>query len=477
MTKSSKNAGSVGSSNVTEMIIHFDNEWSGFGKRIVWYDAKGENETKILLVPEVADNNSTYKTYVPQTVTGVEGWCSFTVEGYYESNPESVHKSVSERLFVSYSPKTVQSKFSPDEALQLHYEFEQLMPKVNKIIESAKKETESLSENLSLWENYNEKTFYKPGNKATFGGRCYVCINEVCGISPINERYWLMISDRGEKGDKGPQGPQGTRGEKGSKGDRGEKGDKGDRGEQGIQGVNGVTVPSDGFYSFNVDEDGNLCINYPDKTTPPDITLNENGELILKINEDNSYNLGRVKGDKGADGYTPVKGIDYFTAEDIDGLNIPYDEVKSLHYYGDKSIVPNVDVTLRAIYDDGWMVSEEVDIVKLENYSEYEQTVVLPERCGMLFTWEKGKFLESNGTEADGSKVTKVIVPRLDIDENPEMNSVYKDNFEPFFPNLETLVKCDIVTKEYVDEKNGDINTALENIISIQNTLIGGEGV
>lgn len=32
------------------------------------------------------------------------------------------------------------------------------------------------------------------------------------------------------------------------------------------------------------------------------------------------------KGEKGADGYTPVKGIDYFTAEDISELNIPSEE-------------------------------------------------------------------------------------------------------------------------------------------------------
>ena len=65
---------------------------------------------------------------------------------------------------------------------------------------------------------------------------------------------------KGEKGDTGAQGPQGV---------KGDKGDKGDTGEQGIQGVQGL------------------------------------------------------KGDKGDNGYTPQKGVDYFTKEDIEELNIP----------------------------------------------------------------------------------------------------------------------------------------------------------
>ena len=65
---------------------------------------------------------------------------------------------------------------------------------------------------------------------------------------------------KGEKGDTGAQGVQGI---------QGIQGEKGDTGEQGLKGVKGD------------------------------------------------------KGDKGTDGYTPQKGVDYFTAEDIAGLNIP----------------------------------------------------------------------------------------------------------------------------------------------------------
>ena len=59
----------------------------------------------------------------------------------------------------------------------------------------------------------------------------------------------------------GPEGKQGKDGERGIQGPRGQQGDKGDKGD---------------------------------------------------------------KGDTGNDGHTPVKGVDYFTSEDIASLNIPY---------------------------------------------------------------------------------------------------------------------------------------------------------
>ena len=85
----------------------------------------------------------------------------------------------------------------------------------------------------------------------------------------------------GPKGDTGPQGPKGNDGSPGPQGERGlqgEKGDKGDKGDQGIQGVQGLK--------------------------------GDKGDT-------------GSQGPKGDDGYTPVKGVDYFTASDIASLNIP----------------------------------------------------------------------------------------------------------------------------------------------------------
>ena len=62
------------------------------------------------------------------------------------------------------------------------------------------------------------------------------------------------------------------------------KGEKGDTGAQGVQGIQGIQ--------------------------------GEKGDT-------GAQGLKGDKGDKGDDGYTPQKGVDYFTDEDIAGLNIP----------------------------------------------------------------------------------------------------------------------------------------------------------
>lgn len=303
VTKSAKNVGAAGSANTAELIIVFDESWTSFAKRIIWRDSKGENETSVILIPDAEGATSRYVTAVPATVMTEQGWCSFTVEGYYSGTPEKIMKSITDYLFVGYSlsgdeilPPT------PSEAMQLQAEFEGLMPRVSALMQETKDEISSLSKNINFWEIYSEQTHYTKGNKVTYNGRCYVSVKESYGIAPENEEHWLMISDRGEKGPQGNQGPQGIQGERGEQGKQGEKGDKGDKGEKGDRGERGLspsTVPANGFYTFSVDENGDLWLHYPDETNIPDVSLSENGELILSVAGENSpsLNLGRVKAD------------------------------------------------------------------------------------------------------------------------------------------------------------------------------------
>lgn len=89
---------------------------------------------------------------------------------------------------------------------------------------------------------------------------------------------------KGEKGDCGPQGEKGDTGAQGVQGIQGEKGQKGDKGDKG------------------------------DPFTYTDFTAEQLAELKGEKGDN---------GIDGEDGYTPQKGVDYFTVEDIAGLNIP----------------------------------------------------------------------------------------------------------------------------------------------------------
>lgn len=93
---------------------------------------------------------------------------------------------------------------------------------------------------------------------------------------------------KGDKGDKGDIGPEGPTGPKGDTGEKGEKGDKGDKGEQGPIGLTGPEGPAG--------KDG-------------------------KDGERGPQGPRGEQGPQGEDGYTPQKGIDYFTEEDLAFIN------------------------------------------------------------------------------------------------------------------------------------------------------------
>lgn len=116
--------------------------------------------------------------------------------------------------------------------------------------------------------------------------------------------------DKGERGDRGEQGAQGLQGIQGERGEQGQKGDKGDRGEQGIQGVQGAKGETGAQGAKGAD--GTPATHRWSGTT-------------LYITSASGTSFANLKGDKGdagqagangKDGYTPVKGVDYFT--DVD---------------------------------------------------------------------------------------------------------------------------------------------------------------
>lgn len=302
ISKSGKNAGGAGSGNSTVLKITFGSEWDAFAKRIIWRDARGENETSVLLSAGLTDK--AYTTVIPPEAVKYTGWCSFTIEGYYSGFPQRAVRSISDKLFVAYAEGAEEcAELTPPESMQLHEEFEQLLPSVKTLMESTEKKIDKELEQNSVWEDFSDEKLYYPGNKVFYGGSSYLCRKETIGTAPGDADCWQLIVSRGERGLIGLQGPRGIRGDKGDtgakgdKGDTGEKGDKGDKGDAGERGLSGTVVPANGFYSFSVDESGDLIVYYPDAEAKPQAELDENGELLLEVGG-NSYNMGSVKGDK-----------------------------------------------------------------------------------------------------------------------------------------------------------------------------------
>lgn len=56
---------------------------------------------------------------------------------------------------------------------------------------------------------------------------------------------------------------------------------KGERGERGERGASGVTATANGFFTLEVDGNGDLYVVTADGTTPPNFELDGNGNLYL----------------------------------------------------------------------------------------------------------------------------------------------------------------------------------------------------
>ena len=203
-------------------------------------------------------------------------------------------------------------------------------------------------------------------------------VSEATVHQPIiqNGTWWTWDSENNDYIDSGitAQGPKGDKGDTGEQGLQGPKGDKGDTGEQGLQGP---------------------------------------------------------KGDKGD---TPIKGIDYFTNEDIESLGIDGKANKSetlsgygitdaytktevdgkenaliladerLKYYGDKDIVPS---------DESWFTVNETGetITGLTDTGKTQTELVIPYKInGKLITGLAGGG-ENISMLNGNSVITKVIIP------------------------------------------------------------------
>lgn len=273
--KDGKNAGVQGESNATALSITFDSSWDGYGKRIVWRDAKGENPVSTVLANA---ENGVFTANVPAEALKEPGWCTFTIEGYSESGDvHSVAMTVSDRLYVAESD----SYFSPAEPTPS--EAQQLMEKLGKIDQKMEgsilsgdpaelkylrlngdKVLESSADGKN-WEATGSAGHIIEGPGGTEMPQRARMRFETAEVADENGVTVVRAfkgdkGDTGEKGDRGDIGPQGETGPRGETGPQGVQGPKGDTGERGLTGK--TIIPS-------VDENGIMSFRVADTATAP----------------------------------------------------------------------------------------------------------------------------------------------------------------------------------------------------------------
>ncbi len=96
----------------------------------------------------------------------------------------------------------------------------------------------------------------------------------------------LLIGNiKGPKGDKGDTGATGPQGKQGA---QGVQGMQGPQGPSGPQGASGVTAPASGFFTLQVDPNGDLYAVYADTATASEAPVSYNqatGDLYYMIND------------------------------------------------------------------------------------------------------------------------------------------------------------------------------------------------
>lgn len=112
---------------------------------------------------------------------------------------------------------------------------------------------------------------------------------EIGPAGPKGKDGELVFNDLTPEQKETLRGPQGIQGERGIQGPKGDKGDTGEQGPQGLQGVKG--------------EKGEQGDVGPIGPIGPKGDTGEQG-------------IQGIPGENGADGYTPIKGTDYFTESD-----------------------------------------------------------------------------------------------------------------------------------------------------------------
>ena len=329
--KDNKNAGVMGEGNVTTMSITFDETWRGYGKRIVWRDANGENPVSVVLFDVSASNDEAsgestpivYTTTIPREPLEIPGWCSFSIEGYTEE--DGVHKvafSVSDSLMVAESD----SYNKPAEPTPS--QTQQILEAVGKAEEEIKGASSAAVAEAKSWavggtgtrvgEDTDNSKYYSEEslkNMLRIENMTVSAHSLPYGSLPtvdktVDPTYHLVNLDfgvvegpegpqgpRGIQGQRGPAGvqgsqgpagesgipgPQGQQGPMGAQGEIGPEGPQGPAGPQGERGINGVAVAVDGQYAFNVDENGHLIISYTGDTAPR-FRIGSDGHLLLEV--------------------------------------------------------------------------------------------------------------------------------------------------------------------------------------------------
>lgn len=268
--------GAAGSHDDVELELSFSPMWAGTAKKIVWFDALGENAVVTALGTDLLlpGRTEVYRVPVPPEAKAVEGDMCLTIRGVNVENGTETRAVVAATvcfrvLPAIWDPLAEESTdVSAGQADQLRAEIE----KIKADIAAAAQAAQALERTLAAADAAADYAEQASENAADSAGAARLAAGaadsaaqsaqsamEYSGNPPvIRDGTWhtwnagakayedtgsTARGEKGERGERGPQGLQGPDGETGARGPRGFTGPQGDAGPVGPQGPAGPTGP------------------------------------------------------------------------------------------------------------------------------------------------------------------------------------------------------------------------------------------
>lgn len=351
----SQNGGIQGSGNVDHLRLRFSEDWDGYAKTCVFWDANGENPVKVIVgadkLEDVTKDPRTYIIDIPPEPLAVEGTYTVVIDGYLDGKrgrSETIRLKSNGAQIADDAGEPADP--TPSQAEQLQQEIEKIIPNIQAVATEAKSWAVGGTGSRDGEDTDNAKYYAKQSEKSAQesaqglenisqqveAAKSYAESAKTESLHAANRAQNAAESERSafESAESAKTAESNA---KISEQSSAESARQSEEARQAIEnmtasavsvgpdaepyvkktssggvvnlefglrdgepGPPGYTVPADGLYAFHIDENGDLIITYTGEEVPP-FSIDENGDLIYTL-AGNEVNIGHVVGGGGTGG-------------------------------------------------------------------------------------------------------------------------------------------------------------------------------
>ena len=351
----SQNGGIQGSGNVDHLRLRFSEDWDGYAKTCVFWDANGENPVKVIVgadkLEDVTKDPRTYIIDIPPEPLAVEGTYTVVIDGYLDGKrgrSETIRLKSNGAQIADDAGEPADP--TPSQAEQLQQEIEKIIPNMQAVATEAKswavggtgsrdgedtdnakyyaqQSEKSAQESAQGLENISQQVEATKGYAESAKTESLHAANHAQNAAE-SERNALESAKSAKESESNAKEAEQLSAESAQQSEEARQAienmtasavsvgtgaepyvKKTSSGgvvnlefglRDGEPGPPGYTVPADGLYAFHIDENGDLIITYAGDEVPP-FSIDENGNLIYTL-AGNEVNIGNVVGGGGTGG-------------------------------------------------------------------------------------------------------------------------------------------------------------------------------